>query len=107
MASQAVATPASGLGVNSGNLYSAAYKLTSALANTETLTFTLPPEVKGFLPVSWSITSPATPGLPQTNIALTSHNRTTGVTTWTASGAVADASDVVVLYMAAAAERAA
>lgn len=73
--------------------------LSQALANLDTLALTLPSGYESWVPVAWSIFSAAAPRVLQTNYALTNHNKTTGVTTFTASGAVASGSSVQVLYV--------
>ncbi len=85
------------------------HELSSALANGETLTLSLPaPYDKDYVPVAmvcWSAAAPSLPvSLPFTATALnmTSHNRTTGVTVFTAGAAgVADNSVLSVLYVPA------
>lgn len=74
------------------------HELVQALANTDTLTMKTPAGYEDYVPQLIGVWSNAAPRLPQTNIALTSHNRTTGVTTLTASGVVADNSTVVLAY---------
>jgi hypothetical protein len=73
--------------------------LSQALANTDTLSLTLPAGYESWVPVAWSIMSAAAPRVLQTNYGLTSHNKTTGVTIFTATGAVANGSSVQVLYV--------
>lgn len=93
------------IGVNHGNQFYIYGALVGALANNETLTISLVDAsgaaVGGVMPMHWTFQSSATPGVSQTNIAFTSHNRTTGVTVFTASGAVADASKYVIGYIGA------
>jgi hypothetical protein len=70
------------------------------MANTDTLTVTLPSGVdKSSLPQSLSVFNSATPSVALITLAVTSHNKTTGVTVLTASGAVAVGSTVTVDYV--------
>lgn len=89
-------------GLNEGNRNVIKHTLAQALADTDTLTVTLPTEIPpDSLPMSVQAYTPATPAVRQTTLAITSHNKTTGVTVLTASGAVADGSEVLVDYAAA------
>lgn len=79
-------------GVNESNIRLVTVTLTAALAVGDTLDVTLPTGVdKDLLPVSVRAYSNATPSVELTgagnqNLAITNHNRTTGITRLTAAG---------------------
>jgi len=85
-------------GVNNAAPLLVEHELQQALANTDTLTLKAPAGYEDWVPQLIGVWSNAAPRVPQTNIALTNHNASTGVTTLTASGAVADSSTVLLAY---------
>ena len=104
MATVAAAVQTVPVGINHGNQFYVLATVGTALANTDTLTVTLPTEVSPdarpisvvtYGAVSSNVTTVAT------TLALTSHNVSTGVTTLTASGTVALNSKVLIGYMGA------
>jgi len=95
----AVVTPA---GLNEQNRFVSRHVLGTALAGSDTLTITLPDTVPNdAVPHKVSVFTDATPALPNTQLAITSHNKTTGVSVLTAGGAVPVGSTVLVEYLAA------
>lgn len=99
MADYPVAGKATHSGVNRGGLVVVEHELVQALANTDTLTLTLPVGIdKDLLPIHATAFNNADPRVRQTNFGITSHDKDTGVTVLTATGAVADSSTIVILY---------
>jgi hypothetical protein len=97
-------------GPNESNFVIVTHKLVQALAAADTLDLTLPSGVdKDLVPVTHPrVYSTATPsvelgGPANANLAVTNHNRSTGVTRLTAAGAgIAIGADIVLLYTYAA-----
>ena len=87
-------------GLNESKIVIVEVELTAALASGETCTVTLPEGVDDTLvPYAISAWSNADPRVNQVGIALTSHDKDTGVTIATGSGAgVADSSTVRIFY---------
>lgn len=73
-------------------------ELQQALANTDTIGVKAPTGYEDWVPINVTCFSNASPRVRQANIAITNHNTSTGVTTLTASGAVADSSTILVEY---------
>ncbi len=86
-------------GHNESNIVVIDFPQVTVLANTDTVTITLPAGVdKNLVPIHATAFSNAVPRVRQGNFAITSHNITTGVTVLTASGAVAANSTFTLLY---------
>jgi hypothetical protein len=90
----------SGQGVNESNFAIIEVELETALSTSDTVTLTLPANVPDDLvPISMACYDNAAPRASETaDLAVTSHNISTGVTILTASAAVADSSTIVMLY---------
>lgn len=101
MSDYPVAGKATHSGVNKSNLVIVEHELAQALVNADTVTITLPIGIDDdLIPVFLSCFSAADPRVRQANIAITSHDKDTGVTVLTASGAVADNSTITLGYAA-------
>lgn len=74
------------------------HELQQALVNTDTITIQAPAGMYAFVPQLVGVWSAAAPRVPQTNIGITNHDTSTGVTTLTATGAVADNSTITLAY---------
>lgn len=82
-----VAPPASLPQHNSNDAFRIAFVLPAGVVQNDTLTVTLPPGLPDdSMPMDAKLWSNATPALPIA-VTITSHNRTTGVTVITLSGA--------------------
>ncbi len=106
MASQTGNLKAVPLSPNMADMFYVEFEVTSALANTETATLTLPDGVnKNCIPLTLSIWSAADPRLPQhqphkaTGAVLTSYDKDTGVVVITSgAGTVVDNSTIGILF---------
>lgn len=100
MASQSGVSKPASFDVNQGACVLLEWFLTSALANAETVTLTLPLGVnKGLHPILVQAFTPATPRIAQPLIALTSYSPLSGTIVLTASGVVANGSSVRILMV--------
>ena len=92
------------MGVNQGNIFYVLANVGTALATSDTLTVTLPAELSAdSRPFSVLTYGPASSSVVtiDTDLALTSHNVSTGATVLTAGGNVALNSKVLIGYIGA------